>query len=346
MAKRRKTSNRSNPARPAPTQAARTATVQRPIWPAAAVGLAMLAIAMWLMLGWAAPAKAPTAAAQTGALGGVTGCRGLPRFGERLGYQDLLAISTSERSYTGLVIFDGRIPLTADLSERDLHQEPSWDDAGTLGPFVLDREGNIYTAPVPRTAVSDTSPDRVNTIYRVDSLSGELQPFVNLPAAPTPTSENPFGILGLAYDCTSNALYVSSVAGSDRKAERGRVLRVDLSSKAVTEEVVGVDVIGLAVFQGPAERRLYMGLARSAELGSVALDASGAAIGAFRSDLRFDDLAAGFGEPRARRISFDQANMTLFVVPFNFNLRAVSEQQQITLRYGYDAQRDEWVGVP
>lgn len=306
----------------------------------------MLGLTLWLALGRAAPAKAPPEAAQSGAIGGVTGCRGLPRFGERLGYQDRLAIGTSERGQIGLVIFDGRIPLTADPSERDIYQEPSWDDAGTLGPFVLDRQGNIYTAPVPRTAVSDTDPANVNTIYRVDSESGLLEPFVTLPDALAPGSENPFGILGLAYDCDSEALYVSSVAGSDRQNERGRVLRVDLASKAVTEEVVGVDVIGLAIFQGRAEKRLYMGLARSAELGSVALDASGAAVGAFRSDLRFDDLSAGFGEPRARRVSFDQANMTLFVVPFNFNLRAVSEQQQVTLRYGYDAERDGWVVIP
>jgi len=38
--------------------------------------------------------------------------------------------------------------------------------------------------------------------------------------------------------------------------------------------------------------------------------------------------------------------MTLFVVPFAFNLRAVSEQQQVTLRYGYDAERDSWVPFP
>jgi hypothetical protein len=38
--------------------------------------------------------------------------------------------------------------------------------------------------------------------------------------------------------------------------------------------------------------------------------------------------------------------MTLFVVPFNFNLRAVSEQQQQILMYGYDAEKDSWVQFP
>lgn len=304
----------------------------------------LLALGLCVLLGGAALGwwLLRDRAQAAGVLGGVTGCRALPRFSERLGYGGRLAVSTSEREYAGLVIFDGRVPLTASPAERDIHQEPSWDDAGTLGPFTLDREGHIYTAPVPRTAVSDNPPGSLNTIYRVDSDSGELAPFVTLPGAPSAGTENPFGILGIAYDCDTDALYVSTVAGSSRQAEQGKVVRVDLATKAITDEVVGVDAIGLAVFQGRAEKRLYMGLARSSEVGSVALDSAGHAVGAFRSDLTLDEREAPFGEPRVRRISFDQATMTLYVVPFSFNLRAVSEQQQIILRYAYDAEEDRW----
>lgn len=279
------------------------------------------------------------------ALGGVTGCRGIPRFAARLGYADRLGISTSERTYKGLVIFDGRVPVTADPAQRDIHQEPSWDDAGTLGPFVIDRDGHIYTAAVPRTAVSDNPPGSLNVVYRIDSETAELQPFVTLPGA-AGSSDNPFGILGMAYDCDTHALYVSTVAGSTRQAEQGRIVRVDLASGEISDEVIGIDAIGMAVFQGRAGKRLYIGLARSPEIGSVALDADGHATGEFRIDLEIDERMANFAEPRVRRISFDQTNMTLFVVPFAFNLRAVSEQQQVVLRYGYDAERDGWVPFP
>lgn len=286
-----------------------------------------------------------TPARPAAAIGGVTGCRGIPRFAARLGYADRLGISTSERMYKGLVIFDGRTPVTADPAQRDIYQEPSWDDAGTLGPFVIDRDGHIYTAAVPRTAVSDNPPGSLNVVYRVDSDTGELQPFVTLPGA-AGSSDNPFGILGMAYDCDTHALYVSTVAGSTRQMEQGRIVRVDLVSGAISDEVIGVDAIGLAVFQGRAGKRLYIGLARSPEVGSVALDAEGHATGEFRIDLDIDEHLAPFAEPRVRRISFDQTNMTLFVVPFAFNLRAVSEQQQVVLRYGYDAERDSWVLFP
>jgi len=325
--------------------------------PNAARGLRLLAAGIAVVLaiagaGWwmtrSAENAVPTAFSPTrpaAVIGGVTGCRGIPRFAARLGYADRLGISTSERTYKGLVIFDGRVPVTADPAQRDIHQEPSWDDAGTLGPFVIDRDGHIYTAAVPRTAVSDNPPGSLNVIYRIDSETAELQPFVALPGA-AGSSDNPFGILGMAYDCDAHALYVSTVAGSTRQSEEGRIVRIDLASREISDEVIGIDAIGLAVFQGRTGKRLYVGLARSADVGSVELDAAGHATGEFRIDLTLDERLANFAEPRVRRISFEQTNMTLFVVPFAFNLRAVSEQQQVILRYGYDAERDAWVPFP
>jgi hypothetical protein len=170
----------------------------------------------------------------TGIAGASAICRGHWRrhrlsryaaFRHTIGYADRLGISTSERLYRGLVIFDGRVPVTTDPALRDIHQEPSWDDAGTLGTFVIDRDGHIYTAAVPRTAVSDNPPGSLNVIYRIDSDTAELQPFITLPGAPAGSSDNPFGILGMTYDCDTHALYVSTVAGSTRQAEQGRIVR-------------------------------------------------------------------------------------------------------------------------
>lgn len=300
----------------------------------------------WWLIGRTASSESNAVPASAGSIGGVTGCRELPRFSERLGYKDRLGISTSERNYVGLVIFDGRIPITAPVSERDLHQEPSWSEAGTLGPFVLDRQGHIYTAPVPRTAVSDNPPDVQNTIYRVDSDTAVMQPYLTLPDAPPTSAQNPFGILGIAYDCDSDALYVSTVAGSTLSAEKGQIVRIDLDTGTVSPQVVGVDAIGLAVFRGVQGKRLYFGLARESALASVALDAEGHAVGEIRTELNLADHARGMGEPKARRISFDRETMTLYIVPFNFNLRAVSEQQQVIVRYRYDPQHDGWMVVP
>lgn len=293
-------------------------------------------VPLWWLSGAGRPVPAPPA-------GSGSDCRATPRFAERLGYGSRLAISTSERDSPGLVIFNAQAAPDADAAARGRYQAPSWDDAGTLGPFVLDRDGQIYTAAVPRTAVSDNPPGSLNVIYRIDSDTAEMQPFVRLPdTAGSP--ENPFAILGLAYDCATHALYASTVAGSTRTSEQGRIVRIDLTTRAVTDEVLGVDALGLGVFHGTTGRRLYIGLARSPELGSVALDERGHAVGAFRTEWSVD--APGFADPRIRRISLDQTTMTLAVVPFSFNLRAVSEPQQTFLRYTYDQQHDAWVVAP
>ncbi len=300
----------------------------------------------WWLIGRTTSSENGAVSAWAGSIGGVADCRELPRFSERLGYKDRLGISTSERNYVGLVIFDGRMPLTTSVSERDLHQEPSWSEAGTLGPFVLDRQGHIYTAPVPRTAVSDNPPDVQNMIYRVDSDTAVMQPYLTLPDTPPASPQNPFGILGMAYDCDSDALYVSTVAGSTLSAEQGQIVRVDLNTGTVSPQVVGVDAIGLGVFRGVQGKRLYFGLARESALASIALDAEGHAVGEIRIELSLADHAGGMGEPKVRRVSFERETMTLYIVPFNFNLRAVSEQQQVIVRYRYDQQNDGWVVVP
>lgn len=314
-------------------------------WPAALIGGAVLLAAALIALGMGArralaPAAAPTLEP---AIGNVMGCQQLPAFTDRLGYTNRLAISTSERTYDGLVIFDGQVSLDAPLEQRDIYQDPSWASAGTLGPFVRDAAGNIFTAPVPRTALGDIPAGSQNTIYRVDTNSAAMTPFLTLPDSPEASAANPFGILGLTYDCESNALYVSTVAGSTSGEERGRILRVDLATQAVTEQVTGVDAIGLGVFRGDEGKRLYFGLAREPALASVALDANGDATGEIRDELSVADAGGGIGEPRVRRVNFTgTSTMVLFVVPFNFNLRAVSEQQQVVLRYEYDPASGGW----
>jgi len=65
-------------------------------------------------------------------------------------------------------------------------------------------------------------------------------------------------------------------------------------------------------------------------------------VGEIRTELAVADTAAGLGEPKIRRISFDRETMQLYIVPFNFNLRAVSEQQQVITRYRYVPESDGW----
>ena len=186
----------------------------------ALVGLA--AVGLWLTQPQqAGSAATPTPiAAPTGTplpIGSVSYCRHNAHFAPKVGLGDTVNASTSERMIKGLVMYNADLaPDQVQLGAPGVYQHPTWDDAGYLGPVATDGVGNIYTAPSPRVSLIDNPPAGANTIYKVDTETGEMKPLVTLPAGAPPSSANAYGILGLAYDCDTGSLYASSVAGSTR----------------------------------------------------------------------------------------------------------------------------------
>jgi hypothetical protein len=174
--------------------------------------VAALAVTAVMMRG---SASAAGEAASRG-FSAVTDCRGYPQFTPGYGFKGGVIISTSLPERMGLILLDP-------AQEGKGFQHPSWVKAGNLGPFTADKDGNIYVGPVPRVSLADNPPEGANTIWRVDTTSAEMQPFLKLPAAADPNERNPYGILGLAYDCDTGSIYASSVAGSGPASEVGPV---------------------------------------------------------------------------------------------------------------------------
>lgn len=289
-----------------------------------------LALALAAALSWRG------ATVSAAAPDGVLECRGFPQFTRQYGFTGGIVISTANRERSGLVLHDPAQP-----SRGFQHPNGTWDDAGDLGPFAVDRQGMIYVAPVPRTDLLRNPPAKATTIWRVDTESGEMRPFATIEAAAPPSERNPFGVVGLAYDCTTNSLYAASLAGSAPREERGRLVRLDLTSGKQSVVLDGVDALNVAVANTPSGKRLYYGLARSGELWSLGLDDAGGARGEAR--LEADQALLGTtSEEKVRRITISQGTMELAVVPFAFTLQARSDslQRQITLRY--DAATQRW----
>lgn len=298
-------------------------------WLAAALAVGLAAV-VWRQGG---------APASDGAIGGVTGCQALPQFAATLGVGPRAMFGTSLQGVKGLAVLDTD---AAAAGRNPVYQHPSWDDAGYLGPFVYDRRGDIYAAPVPLVSLADNPPAEQNRIVVIDSASQALTTFVTLPAAQPPSGANPFGVIGLAYDCDTDRLYASSVAGSTAAAEHGRLYRIDLPSGAATPVLEGLDPFGVAVFNGRDGKRLYYGLARQPELHSVALDAAGAAVGAPRRELSLAELPAPTSD-KVRRIRFGPGpTMTLHAYDFTYSLQVASERIERVLRFDYDAATDRW----
>jgi hypothetical protein len=323
---------------PAPTQrqaAAASRAGSARLWIIGGVVMLVLvgALAVVAIQRGAGAAAQPTAG-PLGLPGPVNDCRKVPRFATAAGYE-LASFATDDRAVMGLKMFDPNSP------ER-IYRHESWDDAGYLGPLSADGQGNVYVAPVPRISLVDNPPEIQNRVYKVDSNTGVMSLFVEMPAATPPSPENPYGVMGMAIDCETNSLYVTSIAGSTRDAEHGRIYRVDLASGAAIPVLENIDAIGVAPFNTARGKRLYYGLARASEIRSVALDAAGNAVGSDRSELMLDAPGAS-GADRARRLTFTEASeLVVNGRQFDYNLVANTYQPLLRYTYRYRLSDDGW----
>ncbi len=341
----------------------RPAARRAPLFVSAAVlASALLAGAIWYwrakqpapLVAVAATAQAPHTGGAAGgeqgsskyAFGGAARCATNPAFVRTFGFDpQLAALSTSERHVRGLALVE--IGPRGDVSQKGrIFSHPSWSVGGHLGPISRSADGTVYVAPVPVISVYFNESSRQNDLYRVDPVTGVMTRALSLPAAQPPDETNPYGILGLALDCDTNSLYVSSVMGSTRDREVGRIFRIDLAKNSVADTFDNVDVMGIGVFNGANGKRLYVGRARNSKIESIALDDAGNFKGGLRPELSLEGMGPR-GDDRARRISFSIDNvMQVQGIEFGFNLIAPTEKQETQYRFRYENAADRWVEVP
>ena len=264
------------------------------------------------------------------------GCKKMPIFAEKLGF-DLTksAFSTSEKTRTGIIF--------TDLASGKIYQHPSWTKAGHLGPIAINERGDVFSAPIPVINLIDNKPEDQNKIYKIDAQSGEMNLFTELPKAAKPTGENPFGTLGMAYDCDTKTLYISTVFGSDLKNERGRIYAVNTESGRIIDSLVNVDAMGLGIAFENGERTFFYGTTRLSNVYSLKLDASGKFLNKPKLCCSLENLGPR-GDDRARKIRFTpKGDMTIQAVEFYYNLIAPTEKQETIYYYRYDVGKKNWL---
>lgn len=272
--------------------------------------------------------------------GDVTGCRTNPKFivEKKKEFSSKAFFSTSERFIKGLVLVDG-------VDKSRTWQHPTWQQFGWLAAIHYDGRGNIYTVPAPRINVLDNKPAEQNRVLKVDSFTGVMSVLAALPAAAPPSEQNPYGALGVAYDCETLLLYASSISGSSRTKEIGRIFAINPDSGKVVFTQDNVDAIGLHLFKQGKEKRLYFGRVREPEIWSIVVDEKGAFKGAARFELSMEGLGPR-GDDRARRINFTPTNeMIVWGIEFSVNLVAPTEKQETQYRFIFDAKQQKWVNA-
>lgn len=267
----------------------------------------------------------------------VDACRAMPSFIKNTGLGTQVAIDTQQQGYVGL-----RLVQT---QTGQIWQHPSWDDAGHVGTITRDRNGNIYVVPTPEVSLAENPPDLQNRIYRIDNQTGEMRLWLDLPQAAKPSALNPFGAMGLFYDCDTNSIYVSSLAGSTPQEVKGRLYQVEVPTAKVVDQLEQVDAIGLGVFNGVPHKRLYFGSARSSDVYSLPLDAKGHFVNQPRHEFALAALPNG-NTTSVRRFSFNKAGSSYALqvkeLEFGFRLLAENNLKRRTYHFNYQADKDGW----
>lgn len=254
-------------------------------------------------------------------------CHTSPKFLSNLNISNP-AISSQEERRPGLWIVS--------LSNPSIINQPSsWETLGSVGSFVITEDGDIFTAKVPQINTLHTNFLDLNSIFKIDSLSGEAKEFYKFDSLEYPSLKNPYGIINLSYDCSSNNLAVSVLSGSSYEEEKGRIFILNPKTKAIVAQIKDFDAYGISYFYyGKGARKfLLLGSARNSALFSVRLDSDNQVIGRPKRELIIDK----FNILKAKKIvqiSDNQIKVT--TTEFNYSLIGQSEFDSDVRTYEFD----------
>ncbi|MCC7029508.1 MAG: hypothetical protein IT257_04320 [Chitinophagaceae bacterium] len=250
------------------------------------------------------------------------------------------AFSSSVNNVKGIVLLQA-VAGFQDSFVR--YQHPSWAQFGWMGSITADDSGNIYTAPIPFVNNLEHTLSNINSIYKIDQQTGEMELFYSLPKPDSVAGVIPFGVMGLYYDPHARKLYAASIAGSTRDEEKGKIYVIDIAKKEVTDQLDGVDAMAVFVGGITGEKKLYFGTCRNPELRSVLLSKSGHIVSKMQTELSLEGIGPR-GNDKARRVRYDQkGNLLIYGIEFDYSLAANSNRVETLYKFTYSAGEKKWV---
>jgi len=257
-----------------------------------------------------------------GQINTTNNCKRAPAFASTLGFSKNVAIITSNPGVKGIMLADG-----ANMGKT--YQDSSWASHGYMGQFTTDEAGNIFVLPGPHVNLIDNPIATNNYVFKIDSRTGKLSIFAQLPNLANDQSPNAFGALGITYNCKHKSLYISSVNNSTRKNEVGKIYQLNAITGEIMDSLISFDAYGLLVLEIDGQELLLSGSARNSNVYEIKLNKKGG----FNSDPKEVISIAGLGprgDDRVKKMEFDMTSFRLIIKgnEFNFNLSAPSENQQ------------------
>lgn len=270
---------------------------------------------------------------------GIRDCRVMPQFSTKIGYDlSKSAFSTSEKKKIGLTFIE-----LSEKGNNKIYQHPSWSKAGYLSAIAITEKGEVYTVPTPVVNILYNKPEEQNFLYRVHPQTAELQKVASFPSLAKPNTNNPFGFLGLAYDCDSKVLYATSIMGSTEEQENGIVYAIQLPSYKVIDKIEKVDFMGVGVVMKGKEKRLMLGKIRGGTIVSVLLKSDGTFNGLLEQEFSLDGLGER-GDDVARKIRMSvDGTLTITGTQFYYNLTAPTEKPETKYILKYSDEQKRWM---
>jgi hypothetical protein len=253
-----------------------------------------------------------------------------PIFLSKLKIPQPIAIDLSQQHYKGLAFLFGR------GLRRAVHLK-SWERFDYFGSYALDREGNIYLTPMPFISVKPYTFNLQKNIYKLDSRSGKLSIWLTIDEV-NATSNNPFGIISVAYDGDSNSLWISAIDRSDYFHSRGVIYQIDIASKEIVQKIESIDALTIKLVETTKGKYLLAGLAKDNSL--VALEIKDGRLSSKQIKL-FETPNI---EEHIRKIRVaGEKHLKVETIPFSYTLIAETGERSIRRKYNFYYEKDSWV---
>ncbi len=277
-------------------------------------------------------------------------CKKFPSFISKLGYTlATSAFSTTEKNKVGIVLLELQRDKTtkkvnANVDRLKTYQDESWKKYGYLSSITFDNKGNIYVIPTPFISLLQNKPWQMNKILKVNSDNGKMNVWMSFTADSAQPINNPYGMLGLTYNCNDSSIWSSTVYGSSRHQEAGIIYHIDMQSKKIIDTLLNVDALALAINEDENQaQRLYYSSPRNGKILSYIVDKRGLIIRTSkRVEVSLENLGLR-GDDKGRKIRFINNSMIITGKTFNYNLEATSDKIESTYTFQWGRATNRWI---
>jgi hypothetical protein len=274
-------------------------------------------------------------------------CKARPQFISKIKDFDVSrsAVSTTELNHAGLVIIEMEQPQNPNSKRTKTYIHETWKMSGHAGPFTIDQYGNIYLVPAPKVNVLENPMKDQNKIFMVNSATGIMTELMNLPhLGPDLVNnpQNPFGLVGIYYDCQDYSIFASSLYGSLTNEENGMIYHIDPVNKKVISSKKGIDAFGIITYQMGPEKRLLYGSARTGDVYSIKINQTGVFEGTPRKEFTVDGLGVR-GDDKVRKFRIlNNGDLKVYGLEFYYNLTAPTEKPESEYVFRYIESTRTW----